>query len=365
MASKFGKRIGSFSTTTTLVSLFFGSLCWLYVSLVIAINDSSSHTLRLLCRSFKFPMTSKTYLVTLLLFCTPRAVAAIPLATIPEDTPPPILTLWLCIPFLVLATLRLIYQKYRRAQTIHECDPRTSVQASVKSSVMPSLRGIGFQLPDPNRKKYFWNKDFTGYLVGFLGSPTWETRIRRRVDRVVRKSKIVASTVTSPRISISEVYRSASDDTKTSRGTTQVSRTNTIASSNVHSQSRRSSHRSGSHRSRSASVSFLEMQTPRLPAHEPQSRNATRGQLTVDAARFSQATPRENKTMDDSKWRRRKLSMLYFSPSYFSPTVAGTESPSATSADAKRSLDRSVHSSSEESGSQARSYAKSMSSVIT
>ncbi|THH29167.1 hypothetical protein EUX98_g5029 [Antrodiella citrinella] len=289
--------------------------------------------------------------VTLLVTLVSPCAYAVPLSETPEEAPPPVFALWLCLPFLVLATVKLVYIKFRRAQSIHACgDPgAVPIATSTKFPSIPSIRGLGFKLPDTPQSSIGGMKDITGYLVGFLGSPEWETRIRRRVDRVVRRSQTVASTVTSPRISLVEHTSSVSGDTRTSKGTQNVSQTNTTSSR------RQSSRRSGSHRSRSASVSFLEMQTPKVPI--PDIHNC--GVVHPMSPACTDTLPLQNTRKDslnsgeETRWRRRRLSL-----SYFSPTVVHIDSPPAVAAPEppKRSLDKSIKSNSDES--HGRSYSK-------
>lgn len=291
----------------------------------------------------------------LLVLVSVQPATAMPLVVVPEETPPPIFALWLCIPFIILAALKLTYMKFRRAESIHACDPLagTAVQDETKTPAVPSFRGLGFKIPETSRRTWLWNKDITAYLVGFLGSPAWETRIRRRVDRVVRKSKITASTVTSPRISLAE-HSSVSGytGTRTSKGTTNVSRANTTSS---HHQSTHDFKRSDSRRPRSTRVSFLEMQIPELPVGDITSCGIIHSSSPPYPDPLQNVPKGSNKAGVDTKWRRRRLSM-----SYFSPIVMHVEPPPVPvpGDPPKQSLDKSIKSSSEESH-QTRSYSKS------
>ena len=297
----------------------------------------------------------------LILFLVADAVlqtaVALPLSTPPvEDSPPPIFALWLCIPFFTLAAAKIAYMKFRRAQSIHACDPGGSIEIAIKSPAIPSLRGIGFQLQEPKRRGWFWRKDFTGYFVGFLGSPEWETRIRKRVDRAVRRSAL-GSLSTSPRISIVNPYSSVSGNTPISQGTNNPSHTATIASSDRKSRRSSSHRRSDSHRSRSVSVSFLEMTTPKIPAPD-MPEFGTVLLLPASCPETSHHPGSTSRATEDSRWRRRRLNITYFSPVSLLPADPQTSVPPP-----KLSLDKSIKTSSEES--RTRSSSKSTLCDIT
>lgn len=292
--------------------------------------------------------------LSILVFLAPCAVSGLPLSTVPEASPPPTFALWLCIPFVLLAAVKVTYMKFRRAQSIHSCEATPVEGTTAHLGSFSSFRGLGLKLPSVPKRPVFWEKDVTGYLVGCLGSPEWETRIKRRVDRAARKSRDIASAVTSPRISITDHTYSTADNTRTSKGTIGASRANTTTSSRH--PSRRSSQRSGSRRSQSVSVSFLEMQTPHVPVPDITSCGAIHpSSPPCPDASLLLHNNSLLKTGDDHKWRRRKLSI-----SHFSPIVMQVDPPpEPVSEPPKRSLDRSIKSGSDES--QTRSYSKSKS----
>lgn len=301
--------------------------------------------------------------LVLLLVSAPLLASALPLPATPEASPPPIFALWLCLPFVVLAAVKLTYMNFRRAQSIHACATESSGSAKLptKSHSFSSFRGLGFSMPAYHQRASLWGKDITGYLVGIFGSPAWETRIRRRVDRVVRQSIGNASGVVSPRISLFE-HHSVSDNTRTSKGTASVSQPDTTMSS--HRQSRHSSRHSGPRRPRSASVSFLEMQTPKIPAIDLAACEMARPNIGPDASLGLQTASvrNDNRKSGEDRWRRRRLSMSYFSP--VSMRMEPPPIPVTLPADPpKRSLDKSVKSSSD--GSHNRSYSKSMYNIYT
>lgn len=88
------------------------------------------------------------------------------------------LAIALCTPFLVLAALKYVYLRHRRAQSIHE-------------SGKPSpLLGLGLSISNSTSRLFSpsTRTSVQGYLVGMLGSPDWETRIQARVDRAQRRT---------------------------------------------------------------------------------------------------------------------------------------------------------------------------------
>lgn len=138
------------------------------------------------------------------------------------------LALGLCLPFVLLAVLKFAYLRHRRAQTIHTTPENISPGAvrSISASVSGDEKkspfiGLGLdassvsaagvlRIPPGLVSKHatessLWYKpglssvsrlvergdvgklELEGYLVGFLGSPAWETRIQVRRDRVTRK----------------------------------------------------------------------------------------------------------------------------------------------------------------------------------
>lgn len=142
------------------------------------------------------------------------------------------LALALCLPFLVLIVLKYVYLKYRRAQTIHHAASESTSNRQVASPALDEkqrspLVGLGLDASASGAPRLplgllsegavergkrpvlglgIWRKavrqslsfkarvDLQGYLVGFLGSPTWETRIKTRADKVVRRDMTAIST---------------------------------------------------------------------------------------------------------------------------------------------------------------------------
>lgn len=145
------------------------------------------------------------------------------------------LAVGLCLPFIILAVLKYAYLKFRRAQTIHNstcngspenCVLSPSVSIHEKKSPLVGLgleassvsaAGVLHLSPDlvsehpiktsnwrilrmGTPSKVFWpfgivKVDIQAYLVGFLGSPEWETRIKVRRDKVARKDLASCSTL--------------------------------------------------------------------------------------------------------------------------------------------------------------------------
>lgn len=211
---------------------------------------------------------STIHTLAILCFCLPISAMPLPVASgvaLPSATPV-YLTLALCTPFVLLAALKFSYLKYRRAQSIH-CYGTLSHLDCTKAS---RLLGLGYKedLQDRTRKSrlrmkvskklgMYWNShQLSGYVVGFLGSPHWETRMKVKVDTATRKSRPSSSFIQS-RTGSPSVAISTYDGSRRSRKTT----TSGHRTSSYGAASRYSSRYSSS-RSRSMSASFLEMLTP-------------------------------------------------------------------------------------------------------
>lgn len=175
-------------------------------------------------------------IVTIALFT--RFISATPLPQTSDSPLSPVsaacLALGLGLPFVLLALFKYAYLRYRRAQTIHTSPGRhnrragsfpTSVSENEKKS---PLVGLGLDtssvsaagalrippelVSKPTTRSYPWpdlglssvsrrlarhqvkNLDLEGYLVGFLGSPAWETRIQTRRNKATRKNTAGLST---------------------------------------------------------------------------------------------------------------------------------------------------------------------------
>ncbi|EED78439.1 predicted protein [Postia placenta Mad-698-R] len=85
---------------------------------------------------------------------------------------PPLVYPLSLVPLVVLGLLKYAYVKYRKAQSIH-------------SAGHPDTSRLELRLF--NRIKLKIEPVQTGYLVGFLGSPEWETRINCRTTRAARR----------------------------------------------------------------------------------------------------------------------------------------------------------------------------------
>ncbi|PCH33408.1 hypothetical protein WOLCODRAFT_93445 [Wolfiporia cocos MD-104 SS10] len=119
--------------------------------------------------------------------CSPTY--ALPVAVFTPTQPSPLAIPVSIIPLLLLGVCKFTYAKYRRAQSIHEAHEDT-LDAS-REIVCQAKTGHRFSLDR-----------FTGYLVGFLGSPEWETRISCRADQVARKSQARSSASSEPSSSV-------------------------------------------------------------------------------------------------------------------------------------------------------------------
>lgn len=140
-----------------------------------------------------------------------------------------LLALGLSLPFIVLALLKYLYMKYRRAHTIHhghrsspygeQVLSRSSADALSEKHNSP-LVGLGLDASSasaafapssglaPTAPRRIWRLNraalravsvkaklnLQGYFVGFLGSPAWEARITARADKVARRMSLIKST---------------------------------------------------------------------------------------------------------------------------------------------------------------------------
>ena len=78
--------------------------------------------------------------------------------------------------FLLLVAVKLVYMKHRRLGTIHSPSGTSVRSAPTDSDLSSSTSSFGLRDKQRNRHR--------GLLVGFLGSPTWETNLTSRLDGV-------------------------------------------------------------------------------------------------------------------------------------------------------------------------------------
>ena len=113
--------------------------------------------------------------------------------------------------FLLIVLLKLYYLKYRRVETIHRisafiASERSSTRACSSVSPVAGMDGLvdlhPMQPGGTDKKRSILSLP-EGFVVGFLGSPSWETRIRREMDdhrwRERRASSAARSTIRSAR----------------------------------------------------------------------------------------------------------------------------------------------------------------------
>ncbi|KAI0324917.1 hypothetical protein GY45DRAFT_1364814 [Cubamyces sp. BRFM 1775] len=138
------------------------------------------------------------------------------------------------LPLPLLAAVKYAYIRFRRGQSIHQHAHTSSGTdlSPVSSPVLSSRRSV---------LTGFW-EFFTPYLVGLLGSPEWETRIRSRLDRTLRQAKSQADSRRSSRRTSPPYSLALADSSRT------TANTSTAYYSSL-------SHKSRS-RSKSISVSF-------------------------------------------------------------------------------------------------------------
>ena len=193
------------------------------------------------------------YILVALFCCRPALAIPIPdpLVSVEAGPPPVALVLGLSIPFVVLAAAKYAYMKYRRADSIHSEAAQAEVEAEVKTS--PALIGLGLDaavLRGDSRK--FKLKVLSGYFVGMLGSPEWETRVKVRMDKAIRKlrSQSLDVELSSRAVSFSTASRSRFNSSHRSHDTSTGFRSSRHVSS------------SASSKSRTMSLSFLDMYSP-------------------------------------------------------------------------------------------------------
>ncbi|KAI0640492.1 hypothetical protein C8Q79DRAFT_996446 [Trametes meyenii] len=185
------------------------------------------------------------------------AVGAVPLhggTDLGGPSVSPLVAALTLLPFPFLAALKFGYMRFRRGQSIH-------AHPHAISPSIDNFATLPCGPPEPSAKRLspagFWFA-VTPYLVGFLGSPLWETTIRSRLDKTIRQSKSLSRR--SSRRS-SPPFSPALADSQTSRFT---GNTSTAYYSSLSHKSRSRS------RSKSLSVSFGDTSAdsnPRLTAH--------------------------------------------------------------------------------------------------
>ncbi|OCH87591.1 hypothetical protein OBBRIDRAFT_889679 [Obba rivulosa] len=164
---------------------------------------------------------------------------ALPLAVVPESESSPLVIAYILAPFPILAAVKLLYLRLRKSQTIHAQDHHQTAEQK------PA------QLSSQHKANLSLTLILAGYLVGFLGSPHWETRIKCRADKVKRKSKHLSGS--SNHSSTSRIGDAVDSSSTTGQGTSfHTTRTSAYHSSPQHS------------RADSRSVSWLDMRSPVL-----------------------------------------------------------------------------------------------------
>ncbi|KZT06369.1 uncharacterized protein LAESUDRAFT_812947 [Laetiporus sulphureus 93-53] len=182
-------------------------------------------------------MALPAILLKLIFFCTLcRVVRALPISLLPDEQTDPLVYPLSVLPLLALAVCKFFYVRLRTVQSIGAAD--RVVQAGASSTP------IHFRLW--NKYKIEIKLAQTGYIIGFLGSPQWETRSRRKADRSGRTSRPASSATSKPPSSV--LYSWILRDSSRSSGTG----TPRHSAGGRRSQSR----------SRSASVRNVSIQSP-------------------------------------------------------------------------------------------------------
>lgn len=214
--------------------------------------------------------------LSLLILCVSPTVYSSPIPG-PGSEPgaSPLIVLGIAVPLVFMATAKLVYLRYRRAQSIHSYD---SGPIEIKAeSVSQQWIGLGIEHHPAKQSRFKLFKLFklsksststppgsavTGYLVGCFGSPQWETRLKAQADRAARKATPSASpSFNRDHFSPSEIRSAIAAGSIRS----------TIYSQSFHTASRPNTNSLGTNSrrhtqssSRVASVSFLEMSTPTM-----------------------------------------------------------------------------------------------------
>lgn len=182
-------------------------------------------------------------LLFLFLFVFFHPSQALPIPPYPAESSSPLAFGLSLIPFPILVIAKFVYLRYRRGKSIHAQNEESIISDESQRSLH-----LG-----PVKLEVMSSADVSGYLVGFLGSPDWEVKIKCRVDKATRKSKRPAISCSSPVQSVSVPRaRRNSSGTTTGNGTSQ---TYSTATSKRRSQSSRSY-------PRSASASCVAFHTP-------------------------------------------------------------------------------------------------------
>ncbi|KAH9918772.1 hypothetical protein B0H21DRAFT_768558 [Amylocystis lapponica] len=167
------------------------------------------------------------------IFMLVAAAHALPIAPLPSAQTSPLVCAFVLLPFPLLAAIKYTYLRHRRGQSIHEGIEK-----------MAPVRLLG----SPRPRKTILGRIHSGYLIGCLGSPDWETRIQCRIDKVERYMRqSPADPKPSSAVLYSRILAHSSRTSSRNRTTPNVS-----------------SHRSLS-RSRSLSVSCLDLQSLEAP----------------------------------------------------------------------------------------------------
>ncbi|OSD03702.1 hypothetical protein PYCCODRAFT_188573 [Trametes coccinea BRFM310] len=93
------------------------------------------------------------------------------------------------LPLPLLGALKFAYVRFRRAQSIHTHPQTLSPNIDKAMSPRSSVARLSAERLEEQRSPASLWPSVTPYLVGFLGSPEWETKICSRLDRTIRHAK--------------------------------------------------------------------------------------------------------------------------------------------------------------------------------
>ncbi|KAI0752970.1 hypothetical protein C8Q80DRAFT_1149447 [Daedaleopsis nitida] len=196
-------------------------------------------------------------MLALLLLALPPMTAAVPLyagAVSPatESGFQPLAIALSLLPLPILAAIKYGYLRFRRSQSIHAAGTTVSSKVSpgslTASASQSSPLSRATRPPSP-----FWQA-LHPYLVGFLGSPDWETTISCRIHKTIRRAHCDRS---SPSTTLSPGVANSTRSTRATDPSTNYSSLSTKSRATTHSS-----------RSKHLSASFADRSRTRLPLND-------------------------------------------------------------------------------------------------
>lgn len=106
------------------------------------------------------------------------------------------------LPFPLLALLKYVYVRHRKSQSIHDSGK------------------LGISASPSHLSRHLSPRVRSGFLIGFLGSPSWETRIKCTIDSTTRKELVRQRSLASSKPSSAVIYSRILGDSSASRSAT-------------------------------------------------------------------------------------------------------------------------------------------------